>query len=200
MLAPLAPYVTVGAGLLVLHNAWVALLGYHAVMVAVLFLSGTRITVRGSLRGRGFLIPLVAALGGACGGLLLYILWHALSVTDDFTAYLPGIGLNEQTLPVFLAYFVLVNPLIEEYYWRGYLASGSRSIELNDLMFSGYHLLVVAGQMSAAWLPVVFLGLTAGAWVWRQMNRFNGGLLASAVSHMTADITVMLTIYFMSVR
>ncbi|MFC1921166.1 type II CAAX prenyl endopeptidase Rce1 family protein [Chloroflexota bacterium] len=200
ILAPLIPYITVSIGLLVFHNAWLAILGYHAGMVAILSLTKTGITLKRAFQGKKLWIPFVTALAGAVGGILLYILWPVLAVPDDINSYIRNIGLNEQTWPVFLVYFTLMNPLIEEYYWRGYLAAATRKITLNDLLFSGYHLIVLAGQMETIWLIVVFFVLTIGAWFWRQMNSLNGGLLASTVSHIAADIAVILTIYYISMK
>ena len=201
ILPPLIPYITIGIGLLVFHNAWMAILSYHAGMVAVILLSKTGIPLKQAFhRGNKYWILLIAALTGAGGGLLLYVLWPLLSVPDDINLYIRSIGLNEHTWPVFLAYFTIINPLIEEYYWRGYLASVTKGVTLNDLLFSGYHLLVLAWHMDAVWLLAVFFVLAAGAWFWRQMNNLNGSLLASAVSHITADIAVMLTIYYLSMR
>jgi len=200
ILPPLIPYITIGIGLLVFHNAWLAILGYHAGMIAIILLSKTRIPLKQSFQGKKAWIPLITALVGVGGGLLLYIVWPLLSVPNDISLYIRSIGLNEHTWPIFLAYFILVNPWIEEYYWRGYLASPTRRITVNDLLFSGYHLLVLAGHMEEVWLLAVFCVLAGGAWFWRQMNRRNGGLLASVVSHIAADISMMLTIYFLAVR
>jgi len=200
ILPPIIPYITIGIGLLVFHNAWLAILGYHAGMVTVILLSKTRISLKQSFKGNNCWIPLITALVGASGGILLYVLWPLLAVPDDINLYIRSIGLNEQSWPVFLAYFTLINPLIEEYYWRGHLASATKCLTLNDLLFAGYHLLVLAGHMEAVWLLAVFFALAAGAWFWRQMNRLNGGLLASVVSHIAADIAVMLAIYYLAVR
>jgi membrane protease YdiL (CAAX protease family) len=200
ILPPIIPYITIGIGLLIFHNAWLAILGYHIGMVAVLFLSKTGISLKQVFQGNRLWIIFITALAGATGGILLYMLWPLLSVPDDINLYLQSIGLNERTWPAFLAYFILINPWIEEYYWRGYLAADAKGIAVNDLLFSGYHLIVLAGQMETIWLIVVFFGLTIGAWFWRQMNRLNGGLLASTISHITADVTVILTIYYISME
>ena len=200
ILPPIIPYITIGIGLLVFHNAWLAILGYHTGMVAVISLSKTGIAIKRAFQGNSYWISFITALAGAGGGILLYILLPLLSVPDDINSYIRSIGLNEQTWPMFLAYFILINPLIEEYYWRGCLGGDAKGIALNDLLFSGYHLIVLAGQMETIWLIVVFFGLTIGAWFWRQMNKLAGGLLASTISHITADITVILTIYFISMK
>lgn len=200
IIPPIIPYLTVGIGLLVFHNAWLAILGYHAGMITVISLSKTRITINRVFQGKRYWVLFITALAGASGGILLYVLWPFLSIPDDVNLYIRSIGLNERTWPVFLTYFILTNPLIEEYYWRGYLAGSSKGITLNDLLFSGYHSIVLAGQMETIWLIVVFLFLTGGAWFWRQMNRITGGLLASTVSHIAGDLTVILTIYYISMK
>jgi len=198
IIAPAIPYITVSTGLLIFHNAWVAILSYHLCMVAVLLLSGTEISLTQVLRCRKYWIPVITALFGAGGGILLYLIWPLLSIPDDINLYIRSVGLTENTWPVFLVYFILINPFIEEYYWRGFLSSETRRITVNDALFSGYHLIVLAGYVKPVWLFAVFCGLTIGAWFWRQMNRLNGGLLASIVSHLAADVTVILTIYFIT--
>jgi membrane protease YdiL (CAAX protease family) len=199
-LPPIIPYLTISIGLLVFHNAWLAILSYHAGMIVTLLFLKPVITLKQAFQSNRYFIIFLCAISGLGGGILLYILWPFLSVPDDFNLYIRSIGLNERTWPVFLVYFILFNALIEEYYWRGYCVTGTKKIVLNDLLFSGYHLIVLAGQIEIVWLVVVFFGLTIGAWFWRQMNRLNGGLLASAISHLTADIAVILTIYYFSMK
>lgn len=200
ILPPVIPYLTIGIGLLVFHNAWLAILGYHAGMVIVLSLSKTGLTIKRDFQGKRYWVLFITALAGAGGGILLYVLWPLLSVPDDINTYIRSIGLNERTWPVFLTYFILINPLLEEYYWRGYLAGRARGLSLNDLLYSGYHLIVLAGQIDSIWLIAVFFALTIGAWFWRQMNQIGGGLLPSTISHVTADLTVILTIYYISMK
>jgi membrane protease YdiL (CAAX protease family) len=199
-LPPTIPYITIGIGLLVFHNAWLAILSYHGGMIVTLLFIKPGITLKQAFQSNRYFIIFISALAGLGGGILLYILWPFLSVPDDFSLYIRSIGLNERTWLVFLGYFILFNALIEEYYWRGYLVADTKKIVLNDLLFSGYHLIVLAGKIEIVWLAVVFISLAIGSWFWRQMNRLNGGLLASVVSHLTADIAVILTIYYFSMK
>jgi hypothetical protein len=97
-----------------------------------------------------------------------------------------------------VAYYVLLNPFLEEYYWRGFLGSSAKRPVLNDFLFAGYHLIVLARTLDLIWLVVVFLCLCGAAWFWRQISRITGGLLAAYISHMAADITVILSIYFLT--
>ncbi len=199
-IAPIIPYFTVGIGLLLFNNAWIAIISYHFGMIAIILLSREHIPFRTLLLSTNYKIPLLTAVLGATGGILLYILWPLLSIPPDINIYLQNIGLTPRAWPIFLAYFILVNPWIEEYFWRGYLGSNSKFITFNDIFFSGYHVIVMAGKVEIIWLLAVFFALLFGAWFWRQTNRISHGLLSSLVSHFSADITVIITIYLLTMR
>jgi len=221
----LLPYFAVGLGLLVFHNAWAAILTYHAGILAVLFLkpgiplkdlvrnNGNKWLVVSAVIGAcgGVILYLfwpllsippgnkwlvVSAVIGACGGVILYLFWPLLSIPPGTGDYIGSIGLMGASWPVFMAYYALVNPFLEEYYWRGCLGGKSKRPVLQDLLFAGYHLLVLGGNLSVLWLAVTFLILCGAAWYWRQISRMTGGLLAAALSHLAADLTVILAIYY----
>jgi uncharacterized protein len=198
LLYPFVPYAAVGLGLLVFHNAWAAILTYHAVMAAVIFLSKRDIPFKQVIRTNSFGSLIFPVAIGAGGGALLYLLWPLLSVPQGIDTYLQSIGLTAASWPYFIAYYILVNPVLEEYYWRGYLGSIAKRPVVNDFLFAGYHLIVLAGNVGLFWLMAAFLVLCAAAWYWRQISRVTGGLLATTLSHGAADITVILTIYLMA--
>jgi uncharacterized protein len=198
LVAPLIPYITIAIGFLILHNAWISILSYHLGMVLVLLLAGEKIRFRLIWKSRNHKVLIFSTILGILGGLLLYLLWPFLGIPADINQFLHDIGLTTSTWPCFIAYFILVNPWLEEYYWRGYLGSDSKRLTLNDLIFSGYHVLVMVGTISAIWVLIVFVVLCLGAWFWRQVNHWNQGLLTSIVSHVTADASVIFTIYFMT--
>jgi hypothetical protein len=195
-LYPLVPYLAIGLGLVVFHNAWVAMLTYHTAMVAVILVSKRAVPFKQLIRTNSLGSLIFPTAIGAGGGVLLYLLWPLLSVPQDIDIYLQSIGLNATTWPYFIAYYILVNPVFEEYYWRGHPGSSARRPIFNDFLFAGYHLIVLAGNISLFWLIAVFLVLSAVAYYWRQISRTTGGLLAATLSHGAADITVILTIFF----
>jgi hypothetical protein len=198
IICSLIPYLTISIGLFVFHNVWVAVVGYHLTAVIVIFLTKANIPLNQIFHSNNFKIPIISAIICGCGGILLYLLWPFLAIQPDINSYLQYIGLTGDTWPFFLAYFIGLNPIVEEYFWRGYLGNNNKRIVMNDILFSGYHLVVLAGKIEIIWLITVFLVLTFSAWYWRQINRLSEGLLPSIVSHLTADITVILTIYFMT--
>jgi hypothetical protein len=191
--SPLVPYITISVGLLVFHNAWIAAAAHHLGMASVLLLSRTRFT--GRFRRCDPWILAISASVGASGGLLLYLLAPVIGVFPDVGRYVRGIDLTAGSWPYFIAYFTLVNAVVEESYWRGMLGSDTRRLTLNDFLFSGYHAVVLAGRIHPAWIVGVFLVLALTGWFWRQIDRWNGGLAASTVSHVAADVSVMLAIY-----
>jgi membrane protease YdiL (CAAX protease family) len=189
------PYITITIGLLLFHNAWLAMLGYHAGIVVYLVCSKTKFKLPFSNDGAKPVTLVAGFLAGAVVSSFLYLCWPFLSIPEDIGTYLETIGLTKSTWPVFLVYFIIVNPMLEEYFWRYCISSTLKRPVWNDVLFAGYHLLVFYGQVASGWLILVFLGLTAGAWFWRQLNRINGGILASYISHLAADIIVILTIF-----
>jgi membrane protease YdiL (CAAX protease family) len=197
---PLIPYITIGAGLLLLHNAWIAIVSYHLCLIIILLLAREKISFTQILSSGSYKILITTAVLGGAGGFLLFLLWPILGVPNTINLYLQNIGLNAATWPYFIAYFILVNAWVEEFYWRGHLGSNSKKVTLNDLLFSGYHLIVLAGKIDIIWLIIVFIVLSLGAWFWRQANRWNRGISASIISHIMADVSVIITIYFMTSR
>jgi len=193
--APFAPYLTVGIGLLILHNVWAAIFGYHLVMLLIMFLSGKGLPFAQLWRGGDRLrLPLLTA-AGVGGGLLLWLLQPWVLINGQLAVFTQSIGLTQQSWPFFMVYFVLVTPALEELYWRSYLGNSTLKPQLNDFLFAGYHLIVLAGIIQIGWLIVIFFLLAAAAWCWRQSNRLGGGLLSSFSSHLAADISVILAAY-----
>jgi membrane protease YdiL (CAAX protease family) len=144
-------------------------------------------------------LPLLVG-AGICSGLLIWLLKPWVLVNGELAAFTRSIGLTQQSWPFFIVYFVLASPALEELFWRNFLGSSEKSPVLNDFWFAGYHLIVLAGIVQIGWLSVIFLVLAAAAWVWRQSNRLGGGLLPSYVSHLTADISIILVSYFLILR
>jgi hypothetical protein len=198
ILPPLLPYLVIGVGWLVLHNVWIAILSYHLGMILILLFSPGGGFFKIIYKRGNVVILVVSAVLGAAGGLILFLFWPFLGIPQDIGLDLGKIGLTSIRWPYFIAYFILINPWLEEFYWRGYLGSNTKGITLNDFLFSGYHLIVLAGKINVIWLISVFALLSLVGWAWRQANRWNGNLMPSIISHFAADSSVILTIYFMT--
>jgi membrane protease YdiL (CAAX protease family) len=194
----LLPYFFVGIGCHVFRNAWFALVGYHLGIIAVLGSGRQFQAVKLQPGAQG--LSLLAALLGLSAGLLLLLLWPLLEISPGIKASLITLGLDAKMWPFFIAYFAFANPFLEEIYWRGYLGNPSPRLVPDDLWFALYHLLVTAAYANFMIQMLALCGLVFAAWMWRQLVNRSGSLLASIISHMLADFSILSAVYLRMMR
>jgi hypothetical protein len=129
-------------------------------------------------------------------GISLYFLWSYVGRIDDLPAQIAAFGLTRGIWPVFILYFTLVNPPIEEYFWRGYLGSPTRRLYPSDLLYAGFHGLILMGKMQPGAVCYSLGVLVLAGWFWRQLGRVNEGLLAPVLGHMAADFTILMVVFW----
>jgi hypothetical protein len=193
-LAPATPYLAIAGGLLLLHSAWVALVSYHLIAISVMLLSKHDMGFRRVGQSTRLLVPTISAALGASAGVILIGVWSVSGLDRSLPGYIRGSGLGGGAWTLFMAYFVIVNPWVEESFWRDFLSNPGRRPVLNDFLFSGYHLIVFAGLLNSLLLAVSFVVLAVISWFWRQANRLNGSLLPSIASHIAADLAVVIVV------
>lgn len=196
-IAPSLAYLAVGLGLLVFHSAWGALLGFHAAILLSLLIVRPKIPLKSLTTSNNFTWILLSVLVCGASGVILYIQWDAFGFASDFSAQVAALGLNASNWPVFIAYFALVNPWIEEYFWRGWLGSGSKSLHTSDFVYAGFHALIMVGRVRTGSILFGLGVLVLAGWFWRQVAREDGGLLAPVLGHMAADFTILTAVYSM---
>ena len=188
------PYLAVFFGMMILRSAWGALIGFHLTLLPLLITRRQIISPRFlSPVSMKLLLPVAAT--GLSAGLGLWLLWPSVGIPADFPARLAALGLSGLIWPFFIAYFTLVNPWLEEAYWRDVLASSSAYPALVDFLFAGYHLIILGLFVSPAWMLFAFVILTAAGWSWRQVSRYTGSLLPAALSHLLADFSILMVLY-----
>lgn len=196
-LAPSLAYLAVGLGLLVFHSAWGALLGFHAAILASLLVAKPNLPLKLLLTNNNFKWILLSVLVCGASGIALYFLWDIFGFADNFSTQVASLGLNASNWPVFIAYFALVNPFVEEYFWRGWLGSESKSLHISDFVYAGFHALIMVGRVRTGSILFGLGVLVLAGWFWRQIAREDGGLLAPVLGHMAADFTILVTVYSM---
>jgi membrane protease YdiL (CAAX protease family) len=198
LFAPVFPYLAVSIGLFWFQNAWIALLGFHLAIVVPLLFTKTSIPVRNLFKSsHTWWLALCILLSGS-SGISLYLFRKYFGVVPDLSAQLEAYGLTQSTWLGFIGYFVLINPLVEEYFWRGYLGSPAKGFFRSDFAYAGFHALVLAGKMQTAAVVYCLVVLILAGWFWRQIARQDQGLLAPVLGHMAADLTILLAVYWMS--
>ncbi len=189
----LVPYLAVGLGLYAVKSAWAALVGYHIGMAIVLTLAGQWGQARRIRPGRWGLV-LTGSLPAALAGWLLYRSWPGLVTAPGVQAQVQAWGLSGWGWVPFIAYFSLVNPWLEEIYWRGWLGNDARMLVLDDFWFASYHLLILFPFVELGWLMLAWGVLVSAAWGWRQVTNYTGSLFASSLAHVVADFSILLAI------
>lgn len=190
----LLPYLAVFAGMFLFGNAWGALIGFHLSLLPLLCAEARQ--------ARRFFVPvsfrtfLPVALAGLAGGWGLWLVWPLAGLPPDFPAQVERLGLRCADWPLFLAYFTLLNPFLEEWYWRGALGSDSPLPQPVDVLYAGYHVSILALFAAPGWVLIGFLLLAGAGWLWRQTARLTGSLLPAALSHLLADASILMVLYW----
>jgi len=190
-------YLSISIGFFWVRSAWVTLLGFHAAMIVSLIIARPNLSLLTLFKNTNPKWIIVSILPCALSGVCLYFLRSYFGFAPDLHAQLEAIGLTTQTWLPFIIYAVLVNPVIEEYFWRGYLGSAAKGLNIFDLVFASYHILVLIGKANLPAIVLIVIVLTFAAWCWRQIAHESGGLLAPVLGHMAADLTILLAIHRM---
>lgn len=197
-LLPILPYIAVVAGMYLFKNAWVALLGFHASILIMLAVVHPNIPVSVLFKSKSPKWILISVLVCGTSGFGLYFLWNMFGITPDLSAQLGSMGLKSSTSwLLFITYFSLVNPFIEEYFWRGYLGSTTKKFYIGDAVYAGYHTLVLWGKVHPVVILLALIVLISAGWFWRQISREDEGLLAAVLGHMVADFSILFVVYLM---
>lgn len=197
-LTPLLPYLAVAIGLFWIQNAFWTLIGFHIAIILSLLLARSPIPIKILFKSKNIRWVVLNILLCGSSGISLYFLWSYFGVVDDLSGQMEAIGLTSSTWPVFITYFVLVNPLIEEYFWRGYLGSPTRGLYASDFLYAGFHALILMNKVQTGAILYSLTILVLAGWFWRQLARADGGLLAPVLGHMAADFTILMAVYRIS--
>ena len=187
------PILAVIVGIYGWESGWAAILIYHAgIGWAVLRNPGRLRAVQWS--SHPVAVAVLVAAGFLAGPVVLFglpILTDA-GVGEELADALGRLGLEGTSLWLFVAYFVLVHPAVEELGWRVVLEARSVRLHHHDLEFAAYHLLVLHWILPGHWilLLVAFATLAGSAAFWRWC-RDRHGMVAVIACHAAADLAVL---------
>ena len=197
-LTVLLPYLAVAIGLFWGQHAFAALISFHAAILISLWLARSQVPVNILFKSRDIRWVILSIVVCSSSGISLYFFWSYFAVIGDLSAHVESLGLTRATWPIFITYFALVNPLVEEYFWRGYLGSPTKNLYPSDFLYSGFHGLILLGKMQTSVILYSLILLVLAGWFWRQLARADEGLLAPVLGHMAADFTILMAVYLRS--
>lgn len=191
-----SPYLAVILGIWFLKNALAATLFYHAVLLICIY-GITRFNIFGFfLMGFKWSIGLVLCLGGIIPGIVILCFWPAARLDGiDLAKMMTLLKLYPLWFLFFAIYACLINPLLEEAFWRGCFRNQSFAPDFIDVLFSGYHALAVTCVIRAPFVVFVFLAMVGVGWLFRLVYRKTGGLLIPLLTHCIADIAILYAVW-----
>ena len=86
-----------------------------------------------------------------------------------------------------IPYYGIIHPILEQIHW----APLREKTPLAHLAFAGYHVLVVYSLLTPPWLVLCFGVLAAASFVWQRMTTRTTSLAGPIVSHVLADLGVV---------
>lgn len=197
IIAAAVPYAAVGLGMYIWHNAWLTILLYHAGIIGFALSEGRSVFPR--LRWH---VNKALLIGGmlfcSLAGVLIYFLWPWIqSHAGILPEWMAHYGLTGRAWLLFIPYFSVVHPLLEEVHWRALAPAGANRFVWADFVFAGYHVLVLLLLINWVWLILVFAGLASVSFGWRVISDRDGHLLVPVLTHAVADCSVLIGVHFL---
>ena len=183
LLRALAPWMAVLVCWCVFRSGWLAILAYHAQVLAWHFAGRPQVERRSP--GRRLLLALPCLLGGP----LAFVLFPYLCRVP-LLEWLSAYGVSGTGFLLMIPYFGLLHPSIEQLHWRDIWAREGLGW-YGWVLFSGYHALVLHSLFSWPWLIVCFVLLIAVAGFWSWLHRLPGGFWIAVASHVLADLGII---------
>ena len=196
-LAPILPYLAIWTGLFFFKSAWFTLVGFHISILLVLGFMRPDVPINLLLKSKHPKRILFSVFFCSTSGIGLYLLWDLFGIAPNLPAQLQSIGLNSSTWSWFIVYFSLINPFVEEYFWRGVLGSDTKKLYMGDVIYAGYHALILLGKVHLLSILLAVVILASAGWLWRQISHLDKGLLAAVFGHAVADFSVLMVIHWM---
>lgn len=188
----MSPYLAVILGVFVFKNGIFAVLLYHLILLICIVGLNRSKTVKLLISGFHRHIGPLICLGGLLPGAVIFFLWpYAKQQTVDIAQLMESVNLSSISFAVFALYSCLVNPFLEESFWRGCFKPKSWLPGPIDVLFAGYHAVVMIPVVKPIFVILSFLALAFVGWIFRIIYRFTGGLAIPLLTHIVADIAIL---------
>ncbi|MHC4551501.1 MAG: CPBP family intramembrane glutamic endopeptidase [Planctomycetota bacterium] len=191
----LSPYLAVLLGLFYFKNAFVSVLLYHLLLLGCIAGINGRKAIHFLKVGFDGIIRWFC-LCGLLPGIFIVSLWPIAKIeTINLSNLFELVGLSNTSFCVFALYACLVNPFLEESFWRGCFKPALKRPGLVDILFGGYHAVIVLPVLSLPYAIITLALLTCVGWVFRNIYCVTGGLAIPLITHIIADIAILAAVW-----
>ncbi len=128
--------------------------------------------------------------------LFAFFLLHPFIDIDALLAELNSLGITPLVFPFVALYILLVNSILEEFFFRG-LLPGSLTHSLSrllipSLLFALYHISIFLTWFTLPLLVLAVIGIWIGGIIFQIANRLGESILPSWIIHMFADLGILI--------
>jgi uncharacterized protein len=147
-----------------------------------------------------FILALIGSLSAIAIILIAFFsLKHLIDLTT-ISANLATINVTKTTYPFVALAIILINPFIEEYFWRGFVFRVFDKYTnigyWTGILFALHHVIIIAGWFN--WwqfiLVTIFLAIVGILFNWTYKK--TDSIYATWITHMIADIVIVTIGYF----
>jgi membrane protease YdiL (CAAX protease family) len=171
----LLPYTAILIGLNLLKNAWIAILLIFHGWNSRLFLGSLGMSI--------------------IAGPALFILWNSMKLDNsNLLSSLAHLKLDGLSWVLFMPYFALFHPVLEEVFWRSNPDNSKWNGYARDILFGGYHALVLVHFIKFEWLVISVMILCVVSHIWGVIFVKTRGLLIPVLSHILADLGIIVAL------
>ena len=186
--------------MLIHEDAWVAMICFHLWMLAAL------IIYRRSIEWRKFFaLPSARLLLGHLAAAVLLTTAFSIAMYSYVTSHagygellderLNDYGVYPATRLLFALQLCLLNPLLEELFWRGLFFSDRRRPAATDFCYAAFHFSALLPFMPAMQAVVGTIGLVGFGYFLRQLARQQDrSLILPLLWHVLGDVAVVVAI------
>ncbi len=204
------PYAAVGIGLYGFGSAWIAVGLYYGGVIIYIAATGHKDLMAGPaawarnlpyLCARDGRLAIVTCGVFALAGVAVFYLWPVAVRADvDLAGFLEAMGVGGRRFAGFAVVFCLLNPVVEEVFWRGCLQDDRRRLSWIDAAFAGYHVPVLVMVINVGMSAAAFAILCTASWYLRRLRHKSGGLGIGWIAHFFADVSIMTAVWVLLVR
>lgn len=214
LLCMFLPLPIVWAGFYLLHSYWIAAISY-ALIVCTLpsFLLAKRVQeLSGSLSldlvpsSRRFSRRMGAVAVLSMGGMLVgwTILSRLMIDWPHLPSQLAAVNCHQGFwFWIFVIYFIVVNPIAEEYFWRGIVYNTLKhlwgiplAVAISCILFGGWHWVIIQHFFAQPWqIPLTLMIMLGGIIFTWAYERTNSLLEPILIHSLGADLPIMIILW-----
>lgn len=198
LLAALVPYAAVLIGMYAFRSAWLSVLLYHLGVIAFMMIRRPSNPWKTLWAGTGNPLILPAVVVCALAAPVVYFMWPLFQPSETvLPEWMARFGLTGMAWLLFIPYFSIAHPILEEIHWRRLAPVRFVGLCWQDLLFAGYHIVVLCQLIYWPWLFLVFGILTGSSVFWRWAAARFGGYGLPVLTHAAADAGVVIAVHFL---